>query len=336
MSHITDTVLPSSLQVNVSGVSNDEHVALLERVSPFYSLSWQQLSLLQISKLELQLRTKEESEKTLLTRAETAEAKVQDLESSNDFIIPAYQTALNDRGEFEYQANKSAQAEAQALKQLAAKDQKISDLKDRLEALEADLLWANSALKEHQVPDVAEMQRMREECNRLIGENKAVDHRWKEGQKQLDYIRSQYQDARFKATEATAEAQELREQNEKLSRKADDNLRIIREVQKKNDTKFYLNTIQSLKDQNAMLKTDLDRRDAELKAFIGRRPTRGSSVPQSPRIGTMSPAVGRAIQMANQISRGTSPAPGDFGASTLAGPLFASPGGPSARRSHLQ
>jgi len=64
-----------------------------------------------------------------------------------------------------------------------------------------------------------------------------------------------------------------------------------------------------------MLK-ELEKKSDEIKAFLnGRRPTRGTSVPRSPRMGTMSPNV-RERPIARVFgsgvgSRGNSPAPGD-------------------------
>jgi hypothetical protein len=135
----------------------------------------------------------------------------------------------------------------------------------------------------------------------------------------------------------------------------------IHEIQKNNEVREYLRRVQELKEENSDLERDLEKKQDELRALMnGRRATRGTSVPRSPRMGTagtMSPnprPMGRAMQMGNigmamsggnGGSRGNSPVPGELGGfrgtGTFVGEaLFQdqrAPGGASVRwGNHLQ
>ena len=111
---------------------------------------------------------------------------------------------------------------------------------------------------------------------------------------------------------------------EKLRVKASENSVKIHEIQRSNEIASHVGTIRQLRAEKIGLEKELEKKAAELSALMnGRRPTRGTSVPRSPRMGGAVPspgparAMGRVLQMGGvggNGSRGNSPASGDLAA----------------------
>ena len=145
-------------------------------------------------------------------------------------------------------------------------------------------------------------------------------------------MRKNYQTASSAASEMRIELEDLKTLNESLSRKASANTVEIHRIQASSNTKEYMEMIEAAKREKAMLEWQLEKRNGELQGLLnGRRPTRGSSVPKSPRMGTMSPGQSRPMSrvLGGAGSRGTSPAPGGVegqfrGPVTFGEPLFPS------------
>jgi len=103
----------------------------------------------------------------------------------------------------------------------------------------------------------------------------------------------------------------LKEENDILKRKASDNTVEIHRIQASNETKIYLARINELDAEKKELERELGKKNEELKTIMnGRRSTRGTSVPRSPRMNTMSPNT-RINRVMGVSSRGNSPGPGE-------------------------
>lgn len=284
------------------------------------------------------MRKKEETENALRQINHDLESQRQDYESSMREIQPKYQEALNERGQYENEIKLSRVRETQMRKQRDTKDTELQRLQEQKTLVDSALAAAREALSSSIHPQVAELNSMKDEVDRVNGENEKLKKRLDNMQKELEYMRSQYQNASNAAVESASEAQGVQNLVEELREKADGNRVRVHEIQRGNEIAAHLQMIKELKAEKEDLEREVEKKDAELKAMLnGRRATRGTSVPRSPRMGgTMSPGparpIGRVIQSSG--SRGNSPGPADFNPGRFEAALFQ---GPTARwGNHLQ
>ncbi len=292
--------------------------------------------------MERWLQEKENTEQELRRINQDLETRCQDYESSNAEIIPKYQEALNDRGKFEHDMKRALESEAHMRKQRDARESELTKLREQKAAVDAELAEARLALATSAIPEVAERQNLKNEVERISGELDRTQKRSKSMQQEVEYMRTQYQNSSNAAVDAVAELRTANEKIAKLTEQADSNRVQIHEIQQNSESAQHLRTIKELRTQKEILEAELEKKDGELKAILnGRRATRGTSVPRSPRMGSaMSPGPrpisNRVMQMG---SRGNSPAPGDFGPvrGDFGGPLFQQgPSGTVRWGNHLQ
>lgn len=166
-------------------------------------------------------------------------------------------------------------------------------------------------------------------------------------QNDLEFIRNQYQTASYEAAESSRRVDALEETIAKLSVKASDNAVHIHKIHHSSEIQQHLDRVKELTADNEELERELEKKSEELRVLMnGRRQTRGTSVPRSPRMGagTMSPgsrpAMGRVIGNfgGQNGSRGNSPAPGDVGmrGSQFGEALFQGPSNSGRWGNHLQ
>jgi chromosome segregation ATPase len=283
------------------------------------------------------------------------ESRINDYETSVAFIQPKYQEALNDRGHFEHEIRESLGRETMIKKKHDARVEELTKLKEAKEAADAELAAARTTLATSAIPEVAELEKMRQEAGEMNEKNDRLQKRVTNMQNDLDYMRTNYQNASSSASESASELLSARAEIEILRAKADENRARIHEIQRSNEISELVKRVKQFKAENGELERELEKRGEELKALMnGRRATRGTSVPRSPRMGqgTMSPGprpIGRVMQMGmgsmagamagagNNRSRGNSPAPGEFGNRGFGEALFQGQSGTSGRwGNHLQ
>jgi chromosome segregation ATPase len=316
-----------------------------------------------INELEIQLRSREATESEIRQINQDLETRCQDYESSIASIQPKYQEALNDRGRFEHELNLALLRQTNLRKDLDNKDAELTKLREQKTALDAELTDARAALSSSSIPEIAEMGKLKEELAKERSEKERLQKRLTNMQGDLEYMRNNYQNSSTMAAEHASENQALQAEVAELREKAKENTVRIHEIQESAEIEEYVRRIRELKEENGELERELERKSEELKALMnGRRATRGTSVPRSPRMGTggtMSPGprpMGRAMQMGgigmamggvigggNGGSRGNSPGPGELGGfrgtGTFVGEaLFQERGAPGGVRwgNHLQ
>ncbi len=177
------------------------------------------------------------------------------------------------------------------------------------------------------------MGNLKEELAKERSEKELLQKRLTNMQGDLEYMRNNYQNSSTLAAEHASENLALQTELKELREKAKANTVRIHQIQKSGEIEEYVRRVRELKEENGELERELERKGEELRAMMnGRRATRGTSVPRSPRMGTggtMSPGlrpIGRAMQMGgigmamggvvgagNGGSRGNSPAPGELG-----------------------
>lgn len=232
------------------------------------------------------------------------EKRVKEYERSTHIIYETERVALQDRSRFEGEKRKIEAAMQSAAAQAEREAEKARRKISELETTVARLTQDPNASDPQDTP-LARSEKLLQEAQAKIA---MLEKRLENAHKEADYIRSTYQDAASRASELQAENNQLRKQNEDLSEKAAENSVRIHEIQERNTAHIYLQQIAELKAQIQSRDMELERAREELRQLKnGRRETRQSSVPRSPRMGMMSPRT-IARGYGGPSSRGASPA----------------------------
>ncbi|KAL7823307.1 hypothetical protein V8C26DRAFT_386057 [Trichoderma gracile] len=237
------------------------------------------------------------------------EKRVKEYERSTHRIYETERVALQDRSRFEGEKRKIEAAMQSAAAQAEREVEKARNKIMELEATVARLTQDPNASDPQDTP-LARSEKLLQEAQAKIA---MLEKRLENAHKEADYIRSTYQDASSRASELQSENNQLRKQNEDLREKAAENSVRIHEIQERNTAHIYLQQIAELRAQIQSRDMELERAREELRQLKnGRRETRQSSVPRSPRMGMMSPRT-IARGYGGPSSRGASPAAGASG-----------------------
>jgi hypothetical protein len=234
------------------------------------------------------------------------EKRLKDYERTTHKVYESQRAALQDRSRFETERRKIETAMQSAADQSEREAEKAKKRILELEATVARLTEDPNASDPQDTP-LAKAEKLLQDTQAKVT---VLEKRLENAHKDADYIRSLYQDAAETASGLKSENNQLSSQNEDLGKKAAENSVRIHEIQERNTIKIYLEQIAELKVQIREREIELDRAREELRQLKnGRRETRQSSVPRSPRMGMMSP---RTIARAHggPTSRGASPAAG--------------------------
>jgi uncharacterized protein YukE len=266
-----------------------------------------------VKDLEVELQTRDALHAKLREQNQKLESRCQDLEKSVQDMQPKYQEALNDRGRFEHEMNEAVSREKTLQQRLDLRVIEVNKLRDEKALGDTELFAARTALSNSTIPEVAELNRMKDEVKTVRDENERLQKRLGNMQNELEYMRANYQQASSAAGEAVSELSELKSQLALSQRQASENAVRIHEYQASSEIKQHLGRIEELEAAKTELEKELEKKSEELRAILnGRRTTtRGTSVPRSPRMGTMSPSSRPMARVLSVGSRGNSPAPGD-------------------------
>lgn len=234
------------------------------------------------------------------------EKRIKEYERTTHKVYESQRAALQDRSRFETEKRKTEAAMQSAASQSEKEAEKAKQRILQLEATVARLTEDPDASDPQDTP-LAKSEKLLQEAQARVT---VLEKRLENAHKDADYIRSLYQDAASTASGLKSENNQLRSQNEDLGKKASENSVRIHEIQERNTVKIYDKQVTELKVQIRERELELDRAHEELRQLKnGRRETRQSSVPRSPRMGMMSPrTIARAY--GGPASRGASPAPG--------------------------
>lgn len=286
--------------------------------------------------MELELQNKKSTEEQLRLLVKSLEARLDDYKSTIKKFQPKLQQAIADSGKFQAErdvAKSQAVALTRTVENRLAEIAKFGEDKANLET---ELGVARAALNASTIPDIAKLAQAQEQVRTLQAEKDRLEKRILNMQKELEFIRDAYQKASFHASELQTELSELKEKNVILQRKASENIIRIAEIQRANEATEREERIEELEAELRVREQELRKKTQELQIKTnGRRETRGTSVPRSPRMGSgaMSPRPHFARPAGG--SRGGSPAPGDPREAFRDSASFPSAALTSARWSHL-
>jgi chromosome segregation ATPase len=250
------------------------------------------------------------------------------MELSMKSIQPKYQEALNDRAHFEKEITTALQLQAKLRERANAKDE-----------LEQELKEARIALSSSTIPEKAQFNKLKDEIVALKDKIMRLEKRALSAANEQAFFSNQYQIASAEAHQASLQNKTYEEELKALRPKCAANAVEIHQIYNNSESLQHLEKIKDLTEENAEYERDLERKTEELKALTnGRRATRGTSVPRSPRLGagTMSPGTSAVRRVLAHGSRGNSPAPSEFGRNAQFGEAL-SQGVAAARwANHLQ
>ncbi|KAI0977453.1 hypothetical protein F4678DRAFT_413128 [Xylaria arbuscula] len=237
--------------------------------------------------------------------------------SSINNIQKRYMEALKERGIFEADC-RTAQEQASVLSNsLESCRTEIATLKTRRAELEKKLAEANETLLNSSNPDLVRLGEMEKDLKSANAQVEDLKKRLVVTQSDVDYNKNLYNQASARAVELASENRAHERRIEELQRKADDNVLQVNKIQSRNEARVFAQQISEQKSIVREREAELGRVKDELKLLrSGRRETRQSSVPRSPRpsMGVMSPRNGGGTRGPSAMggpssSRGASPQP---------------------------
>jgi chromosome segregation ATPase len=283
--------------------------------------------------MKLELDKKDETNVQLRQKVIELERRVDDYDATLRKIHPKYREAIRERGDFELSRN-AAQSQAAVLtERIQARISEIESLKEQKKSLETELASSRTALGNSPIPEVAELAKAQEAIRSLEDEKARLEKRIASLQKDFDFTRDSYQKASSSAVEAMNELGEMKEKMVELKRKASDTTVRIAEIQRSNANKENIERIQELESLISDREQELKKVHEELKVKTnGRRETRGTSVPRSPRMGSGAMSPRPQFSRPAGGSRQNSPAPGDAPREGFRDAILFPPSGPGSHR----
>ncbi|KAL7913816.1 hypothetical protein GGI35DRAFT_438672 [Trichoderma velutinum] len=232
------------------------------------------------------------------------EKRVKEYERTTHRVYEAKRAALQDRSRFEAERQKMEAAMQSAAIQSEKEAEKAKKTIMELEATVARLTEDPNASDPQDTP-LAKTEKLLHDAQTKVS---VLEKRLENAHKDTDYIRNLYQDAGSTASGLKSENNQLRSQNEELAKKASENSVKIHEIQERDTINIFVAQVAELKLQIQQRERELDLANEELRQLKnGRRETRQSSVPRSPRMGMLSPLT---RTYGGPGSRGASPALG--------------------------
>lgn len=269
-------------------------------------------------KLRQQLLEREEFEADLLRLNRNLQAQLLDLKASISSMQPKYVEALNERAESTHKEKQAASASLISQKNLEARQQELSTLKEQKDSLTTQLAEARDIMSKSTIPDISKLASLEEQVKNLKAENEKLERQKQNASNDANYLRDRYQAASNAAAESAATTMDLQNEIASLKVAASGERIRIHEIQRDQDKAALSRMVKQLRAEKAELQRELEKKATELaNATNGRRSTRGTSTPMSPRV--MSPGGGpyassasrgnlsRILQQQQARSRGNSP-----------------------------
>ncbi|KAI1259375.1 hypothetical protein F5Y18DRAFT_420765 [Xylariaceae sp. FL1019] len=249
--------------------------------------------------------------KQLRKLSERAQQEVNNHVATENTIQRRYMEALEDRGNFEA-ACKTAKKEASHFSaNLDSARAEIALLKDTRAELTKKLAEVNATLLVSSIPELSRMAELEKDLAAAKAQIASLEKKATIAEVERDQIRTTYNQATQRAMETSAENRAYDQQVKSLQRKADETITEANTIQSTDNSRELQRLLAERDTLLRQRELENTRLREELKAARnGRRETRQSSVPRSPRMTAlgMSPRNGRGPSaMGPSSSRGTSP-----------------------------
>lgn len=253
--------------------------------------------------------------------ADRSQREVTDWTASINRIQPRFMAALRDRGIAVKEKDTALKQHRDIDSLLKVTQKDLASTKESLAEEKQKRSEVQEALLNGENPELAKMVRIEKELEE--GRARVVDAEKRNAlaQKDREYASAEYQNASRHAVELGKKVESQQEEIVKLKRLANDNIVKVNQIQRNAEVNELLRRIEEKSAIVGELENDLNRaREQIAQLRSGRRETRHSSVPRSPRLAVSSPR-GPSRRAATEVASGS----GSRGASPAFGPLEAGP-----------
>ena len=209
------------------------------------------------------------------------QSRLQEISNDLSLLQDRNEELTAERANLRHEKDDLITAAATTEKKLASRATEIAELKEERKSLKAELEEARNALKGSVVPEIAELEKAKEEARTTVQERDSLQKKIASLKQDFEFTRQQYQQASTAAAESSNRNTELEAENIELRKKASGEAARAKEITIKNATVIHEKRIQQLE---AMLE---ERDELLRKRDRGRGvQTRSGSVqPRSPRPG---------------------------------------------------
>jgi len=192
----------------------------------------------------------------------------------------------------------------------------LSKIREENAALKAELDAARLSLADSANPSIVELQKAKDDLRCAQLELERVKKARAKEEKEQDYTRTVYRQGLSENHQLKNQLIELQAEVADLRIEASDKRVQIQRINQEGILQQNADMIKELRLELAEKERALEKTSADLIILLnGRRQTRGTSVPRSPRMNTMSPRPAVSSRVLSGIgagSRGSSPALGEF------------------------
>ncbi|PQE24183.1 HDA1 complex subunit protein [Rutstroemia sp. NJR-2017a BVV2] len=240
------------------------------------------------------------------------ELRCQDYETSLKRIQPQYQRVLSEQTKFKRERDELAKRVEDYNNKSERQTEVTSKLREENAKLKTELAASREALANSSNPDVKELQAAKNEIAAAQAEIERLKKSRTSMEKQLEYATNMYQQSSSEVLELRNALTSSQAEAESLRSVASSNRLQIQKLNHDSMLQQLTEQIDELRREMAEKDRMQEKTNEKLEALLnGRRTTRGTSVPRSPRMGmqNMSPRP-RVLGSMGPSSRGGSPAPG--------------------------
>lgn len=308
----------SSKRPRIEQPNGNEHSELLTTINPLDievthisdSVSKPSLSLLNTSDLA-PAPGMSETEKRLQSLLLAAQARVEDHAQALADLQYRHEDQRTQLIETINERDSAITTAQKAVERLTDLNKTASALRVERDELKTNLITAQAALLNHNVPERAEIEQLRQTSEQAVKSRVDLERRLKTVQDDLDYARDMYQTSSSQAQAMASQTQDLENRLSHAQNRATGEQARARQMTLDAQTKNIERENKQLKLRLQERETSLRLKDEELaklrEASRGRMGTRGTSVPRSPRMASPKKLAG-----GGPGSRQGSPAAGDL------------------------
>ncbi|RYP60926.1 hypothetical protein DL770_009887 [Monosporascus sp. CRB-9-2] len=249
-----------------------------------------------IARLTAELQESRERENEFRRLSDRSKKEVDGYTSSINTIQAKFMEALKDRGIFEADCAEATEKANTLASALESARKENATLKETNTELQKKLSEATQSLLNSSIPEASKLAQLEKDLEEARARVQHLEKRVTLAQGDLEYTKNAYQQASHSATQLRAENREL----EALARRADDNVARVNELQSRQEVAELARLLAEQRSIARDREARLGQLHEELRlARAGRRETRQSSVPRSPR---MTAALGGGSSSASVLS----------------------------------
>ncbi|RYP34866.1 hypothetical protein DL766_002764 [Monosporascus sp. MC13-8B] len=253
-----------------------------------------------IARLTAELKESGERENEFRHLSDRSKEEVDGYTASINTIQTKFMEALKDRGIFEADCAEATEKANTLTSVLESVRKENATLKETNTELRKKLSEATESLLNSSIPEVSKLAQLEKDLEEARAKAQHLEKRVTLAQGDLEYTKNAYQQASHSATQLRAENRELEARLEALARRADDNVARVNELQSRQEAAELARLLAEQRGITRDREARLGQLHEELRlARAGRRETRQSSVPRSPR---MTAALGGGSSSASVLS----------------------------------